>query len=267
MIRKKLTILFLILVIFACSKKESNDLLRQPIVGIIQNNHVPILIKAIAEGEVRIEYKRTDESPSSFTEWAKLSDNYGYNTNLILTDLNCNTEYNYRVEFEDGNYSKWFKFKTFPEQGVAGKFSFIFSACLREKYMGFNIFEQIEQSSPSFVALLGDQMYSDYDGNLNELERYLNNDSIRQAMIKEGEIVLDDKSVLQAFRNKYSRVFDVNFQNMASSIPLMAIWDDHDYGMDNSDGTYPYKEEARKVFKENFPDYSFVKKDAGISTG
>ena len=264
MSRKITTILLLILIPFACSRKESNDLLRQPVVGIIQNNQVSILIKTIAEGEVRIEYKRTDESPGRLTEWEKLSDENSNSTNLILTDLNSNTEYNYRVEFEDGYYSKWFRFKTFPEQGVAGKFNFIFSACLREKYMGYNVFEKIEQSSPSFVALLGDQMYSDYDGDLNELESYLNNDSIRQVMVEEGEIILDDKAVLEAFRNKYNRVYGVNFQNMSSSIPLMAIWDDHDYGKDNSDGTYQYKKAARKVFKENFPDYSFIDEDGGI---
>ena len=264
MIGKNITILFFILVLFACSRKEPNDLLRQPVIGIIQNNQVPVLIKTIAEGEARIEYRKTDESSSKFTEWENLSSKYSNSTNLILTHLNTNTEYKYRVEFEDGNYSKWFRFKTFPEQGMAGKFNFIFSACLREKYMGYNIFEQIEQSSPSFVALLGDQMYGDYDGNLNILESYLSNDSLKKVLVQEGEIVLDDKTILEAFRNKYNRVYGVNFQNMASSIPLMAIWDDHDYGRDNSDRTYPYKKEARKVFKENFPDYSFVEEDGAI---
>ncbi len=264
MIRKISMVLFVIFIFVACSNQKSNDFLRLPMVGIIQNNEVPILIKTISEGKVRIEYKKQDKSQSTFTEWQTVSDNNVYTTNLILSDLNSNTEYNYRVEFEDGNYSKWFKFKTFPEQGVAGKFNFIFSACLREKYMGYNVFEKIEQSSPSFVALLGDQMYSDYDGDLNELESYLNNDSIRQVMVEEGEIILDDKAVLEAFRNKYNRVYGVNFQNLSSSIPLMAIWDDHDYGKDNSDGTYQYKKEARKVFKENFPDYSFIDEDGGI---
>jgi hypothetical protein len=51
---------------------------------------------------------------------------------------------------------------------------------------------------------------------------------------------------------------------MASRIPLLAIWDDHDYGKDNSDETYPYKNEARKAFKENFPDYSYEENDGGI---
>ncbi|MEO8233626.1 MAG: alkaline phosphatase D family protein [Ignavibacteriota bacterium] len=262
MIRKNITILFFILVLFGCSRKD--DLLRHPVVGIIQNNQVPILIKTITECEVRIEYRRTDESSSRFTEWEKLSDKYSNSSNLILTNINSGTEYSYRVEFEDGNYSKWFKFKTFPPQGEAGKFNFIFSACVREKYMGYNIFKQIEQSSPSFVALLGDQMYADYDGNLNELELYLNNDSIRKVMIEEGKIVLEDRTIMEAFRNKYRRTFNSSFQNMASSIPLMAIWDDHDYGMDNSDGTYRYKKEARKVFKENFPNYSFVEEDGAL---
>ena len=145
-----------------------------------------------------------------------------------------------------------------------GKFSFVFSACLREKYLGFNIFEKIEQLSPTFVALLGDQMYGDYDGDLNKLEQYLANDRLRKKMIEEGETILSDKTVLQAFRNKYSRVFNENFQRLTASIPLMAMWDDHDYGKDNSDGTYPYKEEAKRVFKESYPVYPFEVENGGI---
>ena len=62
-------------------------------------------------------------------------------------------------------------------------------------------------------------MYGDYDGNLNTIEQYLANDSLRQKMIEDGEVLLSDKTVLQAFRNKYNRVFDINYQKMASSIP------------------------------------------------
>lgn len=264
MFRKNLTILFLILVLFGCSRKEPNDFLRQPIVGIIQNNEVPILIKTISKGKVRIEYKIDYESTGTFTKWGMLSDSNALTTNLVLSGLNYNTEYKYRVKFDEGNFSQWFNFKTFPKQGMPGKFKFIFSACLREKYMGYDVFEQVTAHNPDFVALLGDQMYGDYDGNLNILESYLSNDSLRKALLQEGKIILNDKTILDAFRNKYDRVFKEKFQNMASSIPLMATWDDHDYGKDNTDATYPYKKEARKVFKENFPNYSFVKKDGGI---
>ena len=68
MIRKISMVLFVIFIFVACSNQKSNDFLRLPMVGIIQNNEVPILIKTISEGKVRIEYKKQDESQSTFTE-------------------------------------------------------------------------------------------------------------------------------------------------------------------------------------------------------
>jgi len=230
----------------------------------VQNSQVPILIKATNAGRVRIEYQKPDAESSAFSEWGTLSDMNGLSTNLNLDNIDDDTEYRYRVEFGDGRYSQWHQFRSFPAVGKPGKFSFVFSACMREKYLGFNVFEKIEQFSPTFVALLGDQMYGDYDGDLNTLEKYSANDSLRRKMISEGETVLPDKTVLQAFRNKYSRVFDENYQKMASRFPVMATWDDHDYGKDNSDGVYPYKEEAKKVFKENYPAYPFEDEEGGI---
>mgnify|MGYP000507079769 FL=1 len=258
----RVSALIMVLSIWGCEKP--NELFRAPVVGIEQNNQVPILIKATNIGNVRIEYQKANKLLTNLTDWNKLTDANAFTTNLILRNLHSNSNYRYRVEFENGHYSEWFMFKTFPAAEKSGKFSFVFSACMREKYLGFNIFEKIEQLSPTFVALLGDQMYGDYDGNLNMLEQYLADDSLRKKMIEEGETILSDKTVLQAFRNKYSRVFDENFQKMASRIPLMAIWDDHDYGQDNSDGTYPYKEEAKRVFKESYPVYPFEVENGGI---
>jgi len=74
-------------------------------------------------------------------------------------------------------------------------------------------------------------MYADYDGDIN---------------------IGPPNSVVPALRSKYTRNFDDHFQAMSSKIPIVAIWDDHDYGQDNSDSTYRYKEEAKKVFKESY---------------
>ncbi len=258
----RISALIIILIAWGCDKP--NELLRAPVVGIVQNNQVPILIKVANAAKVRIEYQKADAENSAFTEWGTLSDMNGLSTNLNLNNIDDDTEYKYRVEFENGKHSQWYQFKSFPAVGKPGKFSFVFSACMREKYLGFNIFEKIEQFSPTFVALLGDQMYGDYDGDLNTLEKYNANDSLRKKMLAEGETILSDKTVLQAFRNKYSRVFDENYQKMASRFPLMATWDDHDFGKDNSDGAYPYKDEAKRVFKENYPAYPFEDEEGGI---
>lgn len=264
MIRNISAILFIISVFIACSSNKSNDFLRQPMVGIIQNNEVPILIKTISEGEVRIKYKKNDESNSTFTKWQTLSKDNVLTTNLVLSNLSYNTKYQYRVEFDESNYSKWFSFKTFPAQGKPGKFSVVFSSGMREKYSTPYVYDNIAKMSPTFVALLGDQMYGDYDGNLNKLEEYLANDNLRKKKIEEGEVMLKEKSVLDAFRGKYHRTFVESFQQMSSSIPIMGIWDDHDMGQDNNDGTYPYKEIAKKVFMETFPSYPYEVENEGI---
>lgn len=264
MIRKFLVVLFFASVFVACGGNEPNDFLRLPMVGIIQNHEVPILIKTILEGEVRIEYKKNDEQNSTFTKSQMLTKANVLTTNLVLSNLDYNTEYQYRVEFDESNFSKWFNFKTFPTQGKPGKFSVVFSSGMREKYLTPYVYENIKKMSPTFVALLGDQMYGDYDGNLNKLEEYLANDSLRKKKIEEGEVMLKEKTVLDAFRGKYHRTFVESFQDMSSNIPIMGIWDDHDMGQDNNDGTYPYKEIARKVFMETYPTYPYEVENEGI---
>jgi len=221
----------------------SAGLSRSPIVGIIQDNQVPILVKGTAPGNVRIEYHDVDSSVSKFSEWGSLSYGDDLTINLILNEINYNTEYTYRVMFADGSSSEWFTFSTFPQQSQPGKFSFVFSACLRDKWVPHNIFDYISTLSPTFVALLGDNIYADKDGDIN---------------------IGPPNSVVPALRGKYARNFDEHFQAMSSNIPIVAIWDDHDYGQDNSDSTYRFKDETKKVFKESFPIYPFQVEDEGI---
>lgn len=261
---RKIIILLLLLVFVSCNNQKRTEFLRLPMVGIIQNNEVPILVKTISKGKVRIEYKKGNTESVSYTDWKELSESNAYTTNCILKNVDYNMQYLYRVEFDDGNYSEWFNFNTFPEQGKPGKFSVVFGSGMRESYTTPYVYEDIKEMSPTFIALLGDQMYSDYDGNLNKLEEYNSNDSLRKKMIEKGKIILKEKTVLDAFRGKYQRTFVESFQKMASSIPIMAIWDDHDMGQDNNDGTYRYKKTARKVFLETYPIYPLEVKDEGL---
>ncbi len=262
--KNTLRISSLVLCMTAMGCGVSNELSRAPVVGIVQDHQVPILIRATSEGTARIEYKKSDVDESAFTSWGTLSSDNDLSTSVTLGQIEADTGYIYRVEFEQQAYSEWFSFRSFPAAGEPGKFSFMFSSCMRETYKDYNIFEQVERFSPTFIALLGDQMYGDYDGDLNRLEEYLSDDGQRSTLIEEGEIVLDDNSILEAFRSKYDRIFDQNYQHMASRFPMVATWDDHDYGDDNSDATYPYKDEAKKVFKENYPDYAYEDEDGGL---
>lgn len=209
-------------------------------VGIMQYNQVPILIKGTQTGLVRIQYHEIEDTISSYSEWGRLSFSSDLSISLFLTELDYEKIYQYRIEFDDGSFSPSYQFSTFPMPANSGKISFVFSSCLRENYNPHEIFDFIAPLSPTFVALVGDNIYADKDGDIN---------------------IGPAHSVLPALRSKYTRNFDEHFQEIGSSFPIIALWDDHDYGQDNSDSTYVYKSEAKKVFKENFPAYPYEVED------
>lgn len=47
---------------------------------------------------------------------------------------------------------------------------------------------------------------------------------------------------------------DPHFRAFGATTPIYAVWDDHDYGLDNSDRTQPGKERSLKTFNEIWPN-------------
>jgi len=56
------------------------------------------------------------------------------------------------------------------------------------------------------------------------------------------------------------------YQNLKNNIPIMAVWDDHDYGVNDGDATFVLKEESQKLFLDFFdePADSQRRKTPGI---
>ncbi len=57
----KAFIVIMLISLMGCDKAKPNRLFRSPVVGLIQNNQVPILIKATNVGNVRIGYQKADK--------------------------------------------------------------------------------------------------------------------------------------------------------------------------------------------------------------
>ncbi|MBI2082420.1 MAG: alkaline phosphatase family protein [Deltaproteobacteria bacterium] len=221
------------------------SLSRAPVVGIPQNGRVPILVRGIEEDRVRISFREEGSQKIQSTDWSPLKKSADYSTTLWLEGIKAKTPHQYRVEFGHSPPGEWISLKGFQEEERPGKFRFVFSSCFREKFKPHHVFEAIQKESPDFVALLGDSIYADSDGDLNKKKE------------REG-------SPLEAFRGKYQRNLDGHFQNLFRGIPVAAIWDDHDYGMNNGDRNYHFKVVSRSVFKETFPRYPFVEPQQGL---
>ena len=92
-----------------------------------------------------------------------------------------------------------------------------FGSCLKQN-KDMPIFKSIKSDSFDLFLMMGDNVYGDSQTeDLKELE------------------------------SAYKKQKD-NFNNMNLSFPIEAIWDDHDYGLNDGGKEYPFKDRAKELF-------------------
>ncbi len=92
-----------------------------------------------------------------------------------------------------------------------------FGSCLKQN-KDMPIFEAIKSDSFDLFLMLGDNVYGD-----SQTE--------------------DLKELKSAYKKQKE-----NFNNMGLNLPFEAIWDDHDYGLNDGGKNYPFKEQAKELF-------------------
>jgi alkaline phosphatase D len=66
-----------------------------------------------------------------------------------------------------------------------------------------------------------------------------------------GDNIYGDTRDMAELRRKYAQLgAKAGFQRLKATTPLLATWDDHDYGENDAGAEYPMKEESRRAFLE-----------------
>lgn len=98
-----------------------------------------------------------------------------------------------------------------------------FGSCSNQSY-SLPIFNNIVNHTPDLFIFLGDNIYGD----------------------------TDDMTKLKA---KYQRLTTKkSYLNLKKNVPIIATWDDHDYGKNDAGKNYPFKEESKEIFLETFDE-------------
>lgn len=84
------------------------------------------------------------------------------------------------------------------------------------------IWDAVLASDPNLFVFLGDNVYADTE-DMNEMRR-------AYAMLAAHE----------------------NFRKLRASVPILGVWDDHDYGANDAGAEYPMREGAEEAFHEFF---------------
>jgi alkaline phosphatase D len=82
-----------------------------------------------------------------------------------------------------------------------------------------------------------------------------------------GDNIYGDTRDMDVLRAKYRRLGSKpEFEALRGSVPLLAVWDDHDYGENDAGREYPRKEESKAIFMDfwNVPPDSPRRTHTGI---
>jgi len=70
-----------------------------------------------------------------------------------------------------------------------------------------------------------------------------------------GDNIYGDTKIMDTLRAKYNRLgAKESFQNLKMNVPILATWDDHDFGWNDAGRHYPFKEEVKEIFLDFFEE-------------
>lgn len=216
---------------------------------------VGIWVQTTENAEVYIEYWEENDPQDVFkTKDKKTKEKDAYTALLIANQLEPGKTYKYTLFINDKKierpYSTQFQAqKIWKWRNNAPDFSFLSGSCAyinEEKYDrpgepyggAYQIFESMHQTNADFMLWLGDNVYlreADWNSETGILHRFTHTRSTKE---------------LQALLASKHQYF---------------IWDDHDYGPNNSDRSYHMKNTTTEVFKSFYPSNNYVFKE-GITS-
>ena len=155
---------------------------------------------------------------------------------------NLNPQKTYQLVVKD-KYSKTVSEKTFQTLSLnQTKFTLAVASCMDDKWKNQHIWEELLSFQPDMIFLIGDVVYAD---------KYIPEVSLNHL----SERYLETLQTLPLYKT-------------SKLTPILAIWDDHDYGMNNGHGNFKYKKEMTELFRDFFPlpiKHPNLSKGPGIS--
>ena len=82
-----------------------------------------------------------------------------------------------------------------------------------------------------------------------------------------GDNIYGDTRNMDKLRGKYEKLGEKKeFKRLCKTTPILATWDDHDYGENDAGREYPFKEESKEIFLDfwNEPESSSRRDHPGI---
>lgn len=206
-----------------------------PVLGALTDTSAKIWFRTWQEAEVMVKVfsdPQTRNLVTSASNTSKAADDY--TTVVNVTKLKPNTTYYYRVLVNQTDADIAPSLKTLPREDEPGRFTVGFGGCSAYNPEFEHIWDTIATHPLDVFLTLGDNIYANHH-TLPQVNRFC----------------------------YYQRQSRPEFQRMTAEIPYIGIWDDHDFGENDSFGgpeenEPDWKVDILEVFKENFANPYFA---------
>jgi len=190
---------------------------------------------------LRFELKTDGNTQLVESRVATINEDFCYESNcavkLMFDALNPGVSYNLAL-FKDEKVYKSLNFTTKSKKREIKDFTIITGSCsftpiswrkILFPFLSLKIYKPMQEAGAEFMLWLGDTVY------------YVNDDT-------KGRKVR--RNILYRYREKLMKFL--------TSTPQIAMWDDHDFGPNNADGSYAGKEASLAVFNQFWPNPASV---------
>ncbi|MEO5928578.1 MAG: alkaline phosphatase D family protein [Candidatus Kapaibacterium sp.] len=228
----------LLTLILGAATLSAQPLHRQPLVGAVTDSKATIAAWGTIGGDLKLQYG-TDETFNSnvqtMTQTATQQNDLV--AKFFLANLSPDTRYYYRVmSTTDQVLSKPASFKTFPAEGKDAPLTVFFGSCQQGTTGDIGkTFKQAAQMGGDLFIQLGDWGYPD-------------------------ALIPGYPGTPGTIRQSYELRLDTTYpfaRDILSQMPLAYVWDDHDFGGNNSSGALPetLRKELILNYDQHIPHY------------
>jgi alkaline phosphatase D len=205
-----------------------------PMIGAVTPDGVTIWLRASDAFECQIQYSRDSLlKDAKITEPIVAFKENDYTVQIRIGDLEPDTRYYYRplVHRRAGKYLQDelpYHFTTAPAPGTPTRFRVAFGSCARvQESRDQPIWRFVAEQEPDLFFWLGDNVYGD---------------SLDPDILAEEYRMQRNVDLLRLFQR---------------TVPQLAVWDDHDYGLNDHDRTSPMREDGLRIFKQYWANPSY----------
>ena len=241
----------MILILAAAAPASGADLELGPMLGHVGPGEARIWAKADGPAALSVRIgEKPDLSDAREVAGPALEPGSACMGTVVVPGLRPSTRYHYalRLDGKDAAAGPYPSFVTAPPDGAKTKFRFAFVSCLGQKgEEAAPGWEGLAAGPPvDLILMLGDNHYADTTAPAGQRAAYASHRDVAA------------------------------FRRLAATTPVYGIWDDHDFGPNNGDGTAAGKERSLATFREHWANpaygsdgapgiwFAFARGDAGF---